>query len=282
MPVIETITSDSGSEVCAIVSSFSPFALARPRAPWTWTRLSSCAARPTAPGTPTTLHRLHGGGRGVGPGRPGRRGLLALDLGSARHGGRQRPPDRDRCATSPGNCATAGPIVGNKMDRKAPALTLPADRTVDATSPAGATVSYSATATDGADPSPTVSCSPASGATFAVGTTTIACTATDHVGNVSSGSFHVTVLGAKEQLSRLIQKVVDARRSRRRQDAAYRQAAGAHRRLRPGQAGAAAGSLLRAQAVHRRGATPFRARYPTAQATEWIADANRIRTALAC
>ena len=38
----------------------------------------------------------------------------------------------------------------------------------------------------------------------------VACTATDHVGNASSGSFHVTVLGAKEQLSRLVKKVIDA------------------------------------------------------------------------
>ena len=36
-----------------------------------------------------------------------------------------------------GNCATGGAIAGNKVDRKAPALSLPSGKTVDATSPAG-------------------------------------------------------------------------------------------------------------------------------------------------
>ena len=45
-----------------------------------------------------------------------------------------------------GNCAAAGPVEGNKIDRKAPALFVPADKTVDSTSPGGATVGYSATA----------------------------------------------------------------------------------------------------------------------------------------
>lgn len=54
-----------------------------------------------------------------------------------------------------------------------------------------------------------MNCSPASGATFGVGTTTVACTATDASGNSSNGSFTVTVLGAKEQLTNLIKKIVD-------------------------------------------------------------------------
>jgi hypothetical protein len=49
------------------------------------------------------------------------------------------------------------------------------------------------TATDDTDPSPTVSCSPASGSTFALGTTTVTCTATDASGNSVSASFDVTV-----------------------------------------------------------------------------------------
>jgi hypothetical protein len=40
-------------------------------------------------------------------------------------------------------------------------------------------VSYSATATDTVDPSPTVRCLPASGSIFAIGTTIVQCTATD-------------------------------------------------------------------------------------------------------
>jgi hypothetical protein len=70
-----------------------------------------------------------------------------------------------------------------------PVLTLPADITAEATSPAGAAVSYTVTATDNA----TIVCTPASGSTFALGTTTVDCTATASTGS-TSGSFHVTVV----------------------------------------------------------------------------------------
>jgi hypothetical protein len=95
-------------------------------------------------------------------------------------------------------------------DAVPPVLALPPDRTVDATSPAGAVVTYTVTATDAVDPAPTVSCSPASGSTFPIGTTTVSCTASDASGNTSSGSFRVTVLGAKEQLNRLAAQVLAA------------------------------------------------------------------------
>lgn len=82
-------------------------------------------------------------------------------------------------------------IVG---DLTAPTLNLPSDITVDATGPAGAAVSYTATATDTNPTSPAVSCTPPSGSTFSVGTTTVDCTATDAAGNTSSGTFTVTVV----------------------------------------------------------------------------------------
>lgn len=87
-----------------------------------------------------------------------------------------------------GNCATAGPIVGNKIDRADPVLTLPASITSTSS-----IVTYSVTATDDDDPAPVVACSPPSGSSFPVGTTTVHCTATDHAGNVATGSFTVTV-----------------------------------------------------------------------------------------
>ncbi|MCB9899383.1 MAG: HYR domain-containing protein [Planctomycetes bacterium] len=49
------------------------------------------------------------------------------------------------------------------------------------------------TASDACDASPTVVCSPSSGSTFPVGTTTVTCTATDDCGNVSTETFDVTV-----------------------------------------------------------------------------------------
>jgi hypothetical protein len=54
-------------------------------------------------------------------------------------------------------------------------------------------VSYSASAHDALDHSVTPSCTPASPATFAPGTTIVHCTATDSVGQTAAGSFKVTV-----------------------------------------------------------------------------------------
>ena len=71
----------------------------------------------------------------------------------------------------------------------APVLTMPQEITADATSPAGAVVTYDVTATDNG----VVTCTPASGSTFPVGITTVVCTATNATGT-TSGSFPVTVL----------------------------------------------------------------------------------------
>jgi HYR domain-containing protein len=75
-----------------------------------------------------------------------------------------------------------------------PVLTLPSDITAEATSAAGAVVTFTASATDANPPSPTVTCAPPSGSTFALGATTVNCTATDAAGNTASGSFKVTVV----------------------------------------------------------------------------------------
>lgn len=79
------------------------------------------------------------------------------------------------------------------QDTTPPALNLPPDITAEATSLSGASVPYSAGATDAVDGSLPASCSPASGSTFALGDVTVNCTATDARGNTVSGSFHVTV-----------------------------------------------------------------------------------------
>ena len=70
---------------------------------------------------------------------------------------------------------------------------LPGDKTVQATSPLGTAVTFSAT--DNFDPSPGLSCSPPSGSLFDLGPpASVDCTATDAAGNHSSGSFTVTVV----------------------------------------------------------------------------------------
>jgi len=71
-----------------------------------------------------------------------------------------------------------------------PTLTLPSDITIEATSSAGAVVTYTATADENAP----VVCNPASGSTFPLGTTTVNCSATNVLNQTTTGSFHVTVV----------------------------------------------------------------------------------------
>ena len=78
-------------------------------------------------------------------------------------------------------------------DTTPPVVTVPADITTAATSPAGATVTYSASASDLVDGALTPTCSPASGSTFPIGTTTVTCSATDAAGNTGTADFDVTV-----------------------------------------------------------------------------------------
>jgi HYR domain len=64
----------------------------------------------------------------------------------------------------------------------------------DAGTCGSAVVTYTApTVTDNCDVSPTLVCSPPSGSTFSLGTTTVTCTATDDCGNQSQSTFTVTV-----------------------------------------------------------------------------------------
>ena len=77
-----------------------------------------------------------------------------------------------------------------------PVLYLPSNITVDATGPLGAIVTYTVNASDPDNPAslPTVNCTPPSGSTFPIGTTTVLCTASDAFGNSTSGSFLVIIL----------------------------------------------------------------------------------------
>jgi hypothetical protein len=82
------------------------------------------------------------------------------------------------------------------QDTVPPVLTLPSNITAAATSANGALIGFSATATDAADGTDPVICTPSSGTLFAVGTTTVRCVVSDNAGNRTSGSFTVTVVGA--------------------------------------------------------------------------------------
>src|SRR5207247_1163931 len=74
-----------------------------------------------------------------------------------------------------------------------PVVTVPANLTAEAASAAGAAMTFTANASDIVDGSVAVTCTPASGSTFALGATTVTCSATDAHGNTASQSFTVTV-----------------------------------------------------------------------------------------
>ncbi|MGN6131227.1 MAG: HYR domain-containing protein, partial [Nocardioidaceae bacterium] len=76
-----------------------------------------------------------------------------------------------------------------------------------ATSPTGATVPFTAVATDTNPASPAVTCSRASGSTFSIGATDVTCSATDAAGNAGDATFTVTVSGPIAQLTVLLAKV---------------------------------------------------------------------------
>src|SRR3954451_17187418 len=89
------------------------------------------------------------------------------------------------------------PICGEEATP--PALMLPGDIALDATSASGAAVTFTATATDDVDGSVPVTCDPVSGSTFPVGTTTVRCSAKDAAGNAVQGTFTVTVHAQAQQ-----------------------------------------------------------------------------------
>ncbi len=87
----------------------------------------------------------------------------------------------------------AGTFGVRVADATAPTLSLPAPITAEATSPAGAAVTYTASAVDVVDGAVDPRCTPPSGATFPLGTTLVTCSPVDRAGNGAAGSFTVTV-----------------------------------------------------------------------------------------
>jgi hypothetical protein len=99
------------------------------------------------------------------------------------------------CSATDSNGNTSnGSFNVNVVDTTPPALTLPADFAVEATSGAGATATFTASALDVVDGPVSATCTPASGSTFPLGTTAVNCSATDAHGNTATGTFDVTVV----------------------------------------------------------------------------------------
>ena len=80
------------------------------------------------------------------------------------------------------------------VDTTSPALALPADMTVTALDVTGVVVTFSASANDLVDGPVPVTCTPASGMMFPIGTTTVNCSATDTHNNTGTATFNVTVV----------------------------------------------------------------------------------------
>lgn len=96
-------------------------------------------------------------------------------------------------ATAANGCPGSAPFTLTVADTTAPVLSLPGNLSATATSPSGAIVSFVASASDLVDGTRPVACIPASGSTFPIGTTTVACSASDLHANTANGSFAVTV-----------------------------------------------------------------------------------------
>jgi uncharacterized repeat protein (TIGR03803 family) len=96
--------------------------------------------------------------------------------------------------------AGSGVLQVTVVDTTGPVITVPANMTVVAAGPGGTAVSFAVSAVDAVDGARTVGCSPASGATFPVGTTVVNCRSLDTRGNVGRASFTVTVVNTPPTL----------------------------------------------------------------------------------
>jgi hypothetical protein len=107
-----------------------------------------------------------------------------------------------------GNEASAEQLI-TVVDAEAPFVVVPASFVVNATAPAGATVSYNSSASDNVGIS-SWSCSRQSGNVFPIGRNVVTCIAMDAAGNSTAREFTVLVLGAPEQIVNLIEYVKGA------------------------------------------------------------------------
>jgi Tol biopolymer transport system component len=111
-----------------------------------------------------------------------------IALGQSSHSFEVRAVDEE------GNVDSSPASYAWIIDTTPPAISVPASMTVEASSSAGKTLTFSASVTDNLDGSLSPACSRDSGDVFAFGDSTVTCSATDTAGNTSEDSFIVTVV----------------------------------------------------------------------------------------
>ena len=92
-----------------------------------------------------------------------------------------------------GNIGKRSFVVSVRSDTIPPTITVPSNISAQATSVAGAQVSYTVTASDNVAVTSGPTCNPLSGSVFPIGSTTVTCTASDAAGNIGTNSFVVAV-----------------------------------------------------------------------------------------
>ncbi len=98
-----------------------------------------------------------------------------------------------RLSAANGFGETSATLAVGVQDLTPPVITVPPNMTVEATSAAGAVVTFSTSAVDAVSGVRPTTNTTASGSTFPLGTTAVTATASDAAGNSSSGSFTITV-----------------------------------------------------------------------------------------
>jgi X-Pro dipeptidyl-peptidase len=173
--------------------------------------------------------------------------------------------------------ALAAPTTASAVEptNQAPVLQLPADMTLNATSPSGLRVSWTVGATDDSGVTPDVTCDRESGERFPIGGAAVFCTATDAEGLSTTDFFRIQVLGAADQLVALRSAVAGVGSGTSLAD----KVAGAQAAVAARDSGTACrllkdlGNQLRAQSGKK---------LPAATAATLRADAARIASVLGC
>ena len=98
-----------------------------------------------------------------------------------------------RGAARPDVPSTPCDIGADEYNQSPPTIKVPGEIHVETSNPEGAVVTYSAEATSSDDLVRSFSCTPSSGATFSLGTTTVKCIATDGHESTATASFKVKV-----------------------------------------------------------------------------------------